>query len=106
MIDKFHTIEEIARNCLGFKLTKMCPKHSDGEECEWCYNSAGKIYTRDGLVVISKICEALQAQADKMTACHKAEATHAMSLVAGLEKEIRHLKHSYQTTMTQERREK
>jgi len=51
---------EVARECLRFELTMQCSEHSENEECGWCADGGGKIYTKNGMEVISRIAQALR----------------------------------------------
>lgn len=57
--------EKEAIRCLGFSLTKVCPRHSEDEECALC-DGTGKIYTCEGLGVISKFTQTLQKKQDEI----------------------------------------
>ena len=53
---------KVAMICLGFSLTKQCPRHVEDEECAWCYDSGGKIFTAEGEKIVNKIRQALTAK--------------------------------------------
>ena len=89
--------EKEAIRCLGFSLTKVCPRHSEDEECALC-DGTGRTYTCEGLGVISKFTQTLQKKQDEIeqykTQWENAEDSNIKlsEKILGYRKEIERLK--------------